>query len=448
MRLKKLKIAKYKNLKDIEINFSSNYTIFIGENGGGKTNILEAISKIFSDLYSNKLGNSFKENYEIEYEIKNKIVNLKFTKDNNELESKVDSVDIKRTELQDFLPEHIILLYSGKDKKLEEVYKKMTKNYIDNNLHKIEKVPLRKMLYLTPEYNKILFLNYLKENEEEKTIANSIEISLKMPITWGKNKPTKAQGINGIFENAKGELKALLKKWGEEVSYEEGKFFFINNNPNINNNFLKDDDLIDFKTLDLFLLSDIIQDIKIEVNRNIEFDSFSEGQKQKYMNLALINLFPEKEVLILLDEPDSHLHPKWIREYGIQLNDILEANKKQHLLYVTHSPLILGTTNDENIYILKNGKVSECNSETFCNDVNTILAEVMDVKKYTTDIMKHEEIILEALIENKLFEAKSELEILKNNLRKKGVKNLEDHDLVLELSGMIRRMELMNELTK
>lgn len=232
------------------------------------------------------------------------------------------------------------------------------------------------------------------------------------------------------------------------MSYEEGKFFFTNNNPNINNNFLKDDDLINFKTLDLFLLSDIIQDIKIEVDRNIEFDSFSEGQKQKYMNLALINLFPEKEVLILLDEPDSHLHPKWIREYGVQLNDILEANKKQHLLYVTHSPLILGTTNDENIYILKNGKVLECNSETFCNDVNTILAEVMDVKKYTSDIMTHEEIILEALIENKLFEAKSELEILKNNLRKKGVKNLEDHDLVLELSGMIRRMELMNELTK
>lgn len=448
MRLKKLKIVKYKNLKDIEINFSSNYTIFIGENGGGKTNILEAISKIFSDLYSNKLGNFFKENYEIEYEIKNKIVNLKFTKDNNELESKVDSVDIKRTELQDYLPEHIILLYSGKDKKLEEVYKKMTKSYIDNNLYKLEKVPLRKMLYLTPEYNKILFLNYLKENEEEKTIANSIEISLKMPTTWEKNKPTKAQGINGIFENAKGELKVLLEKWGEEVSYEEGKFFFTNNNPNINNNFLKDDDLINFKTLDLFLLSDIIQDIKIEVDRNIEFDSFSEGQKQKYMNLALINLFPEKEVLILLDEPDSHLHPKWIREYGVQLNDILEANKKQHLLYVTHSPLILGTTNDENIYILKNGKVLECNSETFCNDVNTILAEVMDVKKYTSDIMTHEEIILEALIENKLFEAKSELEILKNNLRKKGVKNLEDHDLVLELSGMIRRMELMNELTK
>ncbi|WP_300341864.1 AAA family ATPase [Fusobacterium sp.] len=448
MRLKKLKIEKYKNLRDIEINFSSNYSIFIGENGGGKTNILEAISKIFSDLYSNKLGNSFKENYEMEYEIKNKIVNLKFTKENNKLESKVDSENIKKDDLKDYLPEHIILLYSGKDKKLEEIYKKMTKNYIDNNLYKLEKVPLRKMLYLTPEYNKILFLNYLKENEEKKIIANNIEIILKIPTTWGKNKPTKAQGINGIFKNAKGELKALLEKWGEKVSYEEGKFFFVNNNSNINNNFLKDDDLIDFKTLDLFLLSDIIQDIKIEVRGNIEFDNFSEGQKQKYMNLALINLFPEKEVLILLDEPDSHLHPKWIREYGTQLNEILEVNKKQHLLYVTHSPLILGTTNDENIYILKNGKVSECNSETFCNDVNTILSEVMNVKKYTTDIMKHEEIILEALIDNKLFEAKSELEMLKNNLRKKGVKNLEDHDLVLELSGMIRRMELMNELTK
>lgn len=444
MRLKKLKIAKYKNLKDIEINFSSNYTIFIGENGGGKTNVLEAISEIFSDLYSNQSGNSFKKDYEIEYEIKDKIVNLKFNEEENRFESKVDSIDIKRTELQDYLPENIVLLYSGKDKKLEKIYEEMKEEYKKSNLYSPE-VPLRKMLYFTPEYNKILFLNYLKENTEEEIIVNNIEIKLKIPTTWGRNNPKKKQGIQGIFENAKGELKKLLEDWQEK--YSEESFYFTNDNSN-DNSFLKRDGLIDFKTLDLFLLSDIIQDIKIEVNRNIEFDSFSEGQKQKYMNLALINLFPEKEVLILLDEPDSHLHPKWIREYGAQLNDILEANKKQHLLYVTHSPLILGTTNDENIYILKNGKVSECNSETFCNDVNTILAEVMDVKKYTTDIMRHEEIILEALIENKLFEAKSELEILKNNLRKKGVKNLEDHDLVLELSGMIRRMELMNELTK
>lgn len=446
MRLKKLKIEKYKNLKNININFSSNYSIFIGENGGGKTNILEAISKIFSDLYSNKLGNFFKENYEMEYEIKTKIVNLKFTKESNKLESKVDSKNIKRDDLKDYLPEHIILLYSGKDKKLEEIYKEMTKNYLDNNLHKLKKVPLRKMLYLTPEYNKILFLNYLRENKKEKIKINNIEISLKIPETWGVNNPNKTQGVDGIFENAKGEVKTLLEEWRDQGVYNGESFFFENSSDN--NNFLKDDDLIDFKTLDLFLLSDIIQDINIEVDRNIEFDNFSEGQKQKYMNLALINLFPEKEILILLDEPDSHLHPKWIREYGIQLNDILEVNKKQHLLYVTHSPLILGTTNDENIYILKNGKVSECNSETFCNDVNTILSEVMNVKKYTSDIIKYEEIILEALIENKLSEAKFELEVLKNLLKKKGIKNPEDHDLVLELSGMIRRMELMNELTK
>ena len=49
MKLKKVIIKNYKNLKDVEINFpDSNIIAFIGNNGSGKSNILENIAHTFS----------------------------------------------------------------------------------------------------------------------------------------------------------------------------------------------------------------------------------------------------------------------------------------------------------------------------------------------------------------------------------------------------------------
>ena len=53
MRLKKLYIEEYKNLERVTINFKHNNgtTVLIGNNGSGKSNVLEAISAIFTGLY-------------------------------------------------------------------------------------------------------------------------------------------------------------------------------------------------------------------------------------------------------------------------------------------------------------------------------------------------------------------------------------------------------------
>ena len=49
MKLKKLQIRKYKNLIDFTVDFESGkgLSILIGNNGSGKSNVLEAISGIF-----------------------------------------------------------------------------------------------------------------------------------------------------------------------------------------------------------------------------------------------------------------------------------------------------------------------------------------------------------------------------------------------------------------
>ena len=52
MRLKRLWIDGFKNLNDFEIDFNDKegITVLIGNNGSGKSNVLEAISAIFADF--------------------------------------------------------------------------------------------------------------------------------------------------------------------------------------------------------------------------------------------------------------------------------------------------------------------------------------------------------------------------------------------------------------
>lgn len=65
MRLKRLRIGEFKNLKDIEITFAYPYTVLVGQNGSGKSNIYEALVAIFDSLECRRVA-PFK--YELEYD--------------------------------------------------------------------------------------------------------------------------------------------------------------------------------------------------------------------------------------------------------------------------------------------------------------------------------------------------------------------------------------------
>ena len=43
MHLKKLSLVNFKNYEHAELNFSTGFNCFVGDNGGGKTNLLDAI---------------------------------------------------------------------------------------------------------------------------------------------------------------------------------------------------------------------------------------------------------------------------------------------------------------------------------------------------------------------------------------------------------------------
>lgn len=71
MQIRRLKIDDHKCLVDFEINFATNNsgssTILIGENGTGKSTMLESILEILMSFDSDAIGKKINYDYELEY---------------------------------------------------------------------------------------------------------------------------------------------------------------------------------------------------------------------------------------------------------------------------------------------------------------------------------------------------------------------------------------------
>lgn len=177
MKLKNLHIKKYKNLIDFTVNFETGngLSVLVGNNGSGKSNVLEALSGIFANAYSAKSIHKFV--YSLTYEIKSKEVRLEQTiyRCQYYVDGKVTSINelIK----QELLPTNVIALYSGEDKRwwhnyYEPFYFKFTRDInagIGNNLSP-------KMYYINKYYWDIalLLLIYSTAEDDKQFLRDTI----------------------------------------------------------------------------------------------------------------------------------------------------------------------------------------------------------------------------------------------------------------------------------
>ncbi|MDX1909417.1 MAG: AAA family ATPase [Bacteroidia bacterium] len=79
--------------------------------------------------------------------------------------------------------------------------------------------------------------------------------------------------------------------------------------------------------------------------------------------------------IVLIDEIDLHLHPKWQRRVVPKL---LEIFPKVQFVVTTHSPLVLGKIHSKHIRILDQGHVFG-SDDTYGHDVSDILEDQMKV---------------------------------------------------------------------
>ncbi len=112
-----------------------------------------------------------------------------------------------------------------------------------------------------------------------------------------------------------------------------------------------------------------------------KISSLSHGEKTIFglmLNMYYFLVKNQKEnILFLLDEPDLSLHPSWQKNFIYEVTNLLKKiNKKCNVILTTHSPFLLSDIPKENVVFLKKGKQVYPfeNGQTFGANIHTLLS--------------------------------------------------------------------------
>lgn len=190
MKIQSLFISKYKNIPEKEIFFDTDLTsLIIGQNGLGKSNLLEAITLIFVALSNRDETVSF-SNFEgkyfcfvISYKLRGKQIKIIYGIDKTyqiEIDDttyelkKENEIDIKKIEslYSILIPDYFVTYYSGQNKRLEKILKNFEKGYIDGLSRNKEnsKLTSRRNFLFTKHYHApilLLTLSVFKDFEKD-----------------------------------------------------------------------------------------------------------------------------------------------------------------------------------------------------------------------------------------------------------------------------------------
>lgn len=380
MQLISLWVEDFKNLKDFTINFENqeNLSIIIGNNGSGKSNILELLSGIFAELYEDK--EFIESSYTLIYSINDKIIEITKEYEYGEkdfITYKVNSVNQSKSYLntQNLLPNNIIALYSGEDDRL---YKTYYEYFANNYLRSLSKVlaPKNNMIYIDKKYWGIALLAFIiKANEESKeaqvflskelNIDEVLDVYLEFdPI---KIKKLKHNSPLDLFIRNINPKKSPLISMSIEFFY-----------PYVDN--YRVEEL--FNIISQGVTIGAIKDVSFVFNDdNIRSEDMSEGEKKKLLVKTVFDILGTENSLILLDEPDAHLHIV-AKDYFYNLAK-QSSQERRSIVITTHSPTLTNCADNKNIIMLTR------NSDGNCEIVDSDKKEC--IKKLTNGLWTAEE---------------------------------------------------------
>ncbi|MFZ2411069.1 MAG: AAA family ATPase, partial [Candidatus Methanoperedens sp.] len=386
MRLDKLHITKFKNLVEFDIDFDQEQltTVLIGENGTGKSNLLEALVLIFRNLH---LGRKSEFGYKLDYICRGHIVHVEAYQENVSRHTLI-TVDGKGMGLkefsdrwQEFLPKHVFAYYSGPSRRLEEHFDPHMKLFYDALIdpeRDDEEVPLRPLFFCRLVHSQFVLMAYFSKEDSETRgfLADYLQMSGLESILFVMNRPAWAKRGKKItpfmlkhgddrFWYSRGAVKKFLNKlWDsclapiystESVTQdfrghtadEDRIYLFLPNDKRLGElarNYPSTADF--FKYLESTYVSDLIKEVRVrvrrkDVNGTLMFKELSEGEQQLLTVLGLLKFTKDDESLFLLDEPDTHLNPKWKLNYLRLLEKVVAPGDKSHLIITTHDPLVI-----------------------------------------------------------------------------------------------------------
>jgi hypothetical protein len=111
-------------------------------------------------------------------------------------------------------------------------------------------------------------------------------------------------------------------------------------------------DILDMDTRLIGMSTETIEILPIFTNLSgdkFDINELSSGEKQLFLRTLAIKMLNPENSIILIDEPELSLHPKWQQ----RIVDVYrKIGKNNQIIIATHSPHILGSVRKENIMLL------------------------------------------------------------------------------------------------
>lgn len=347
MKIKKLEIKGYKNLK-VVLEHQSDAIALIGNNGSGKSNLLEALSIIFKNLYTEENSTPF--DYIVEYVNSDNQI-IKIEKKSSQLNYFVNGET--HISIKDFLPKKVIAIYSGEEDRLwRKCYAPFYLDFVkDINKSAREGImsynQTPKMLYLNKYYWHISLLSLLLSDLEEnqKFVKEVLSISKVNKIKFDFNKANYKEYKSSLVLD-------FVSKIDDKSEYTLAQFKKIIDDNDFNINDVYKYLYLAYSPKD----SKIINDIQIKFNDHLSIESLSEGEKKLLLLKSAFEFAEQEDSLFILDEPDAHIH---INNKD-KITSIVEPYKvNRQIVITTHSPTVTKAINNEELFMMDDGEIIE-----------------------------------------------------------------------------------------
>ena len=391
MRINSLVINDYKNLKNFEIQFdgTSFIDIFVGRNGTGKSNLLEALLIVFWHLRHRGRTALPSFEYKVSYTIDNAEHIIESVVGENEMKWNGDETLLSRARLP--LPDHVLTYYSGHNALVSSVVDASEEQFrsvqrgatAEQNQYLVGIGPSNKELVIA-----VLLLQpvgararqFVCEHLEISGDFVGFDLTLSRPtFADGRLRELKVEGIEignapTYFWGALGETRRFLDTLVQCIRGEYTYASIYDATQDVyrlsidaalfREKFPDCTALQTFQAFDRLKATDLLGGIAIEIETStgrVQESHFSDGEFQTIYIYAMMEIFKERDCLFLLDEPDSFLHPKWQFEFINNIRNISDtAADSSHVLMCSHSAVTLLPHEGEHVgyFDLRDGAVN------------------------------------------------------------------------------------------
>ncbi len=361
MRLKSVFISQYKNLKDFSLGFEGNsfIDIFVGKNGSGKSNFLEALIEIFDHIYGFKAsGTGPNFNYDIAWDIGGRTTSLKW----HGGQMFINGV-VRQQRGGTPMPANIIVYYSGQNDTVATLMRRYHGAY-RRSVRKANVASVPRFIGIGPDY-KTLLLALMLMLPETSRAREFLRIKLGIETTGETtrlklHRPTVAHrtrqydplddaqlfwGVKGIARTFLDQLtRCIVGDFTPASLYDRATdtYELAINVDKFREVFAALPPVEVFCAFNalraLNMIADIAIPVRLAANTEVSSRAFSDGQFQSVYLFAISELFKDRECITLLDEPDAFLHPEWQFDFLRQTLAISEQGARtNHILMSSHS---------------------------------------------------------------------------------------------------------------